>query len=85
MTTPGAGNGNNTSRIDGSSKFGYEFMQFIPSNNQVNSSNLPTGFVGIGPVFTSIQTDRPQSRLHINSEDNLETWLQISSQTGTFA
>lgn len=25
----------------------------------------------------------PRSRLHINPEDALETWLQITSQTGT--
>ncbi len=83
MTTPGGGNGNNSNPIDGSSRFGYEFMQFVPSNYQNNSANFPAGFVGIGPVFTNIQTARPQSRLHINSEGNLETWFQISSQTGT--
>ncbi|MDY0217193.1 MAG: tail fiber domain-containing protein [Bacteroidales bacterium] len=80
LTAPAAGNGSNSSATDGSSLLGYEFMQFVTSNYQTNANNFPAGFVGIGPVFTTV---RPQSRLHINSEGNLETWLQISNQTGT--
>jgi hypothetical protein len=82
MTTNAGGNGNNQSRIDGTSYFGYEFMQFVPSNYQNNSAGFPAGFIGIGPLFTSVNT-LPQSRLHINSEEKLETWLQISNQNGT--
>lgn len=86
-TYANTGNGNNQSRIDGASYFGYEFMQFTPSNYQNNSANFPAGFVGIGPVFTSTSpsnpNSRPQSRLHINSEESLETWLQISNMDGT--
>ncbi len=83
MTTTGGGNGNNSNPEDGSSRLGYEFMQFVPSSYQMNASNFPAGFVGIGPMFTNIQTSRPQSRLHINSEGNLDTWIQVSNQTGT--
>lgn len=86
-TYANTGNGNNQSRIDGASYFGYEFMQFTPSNYQNNSANFPAGFVGIGPVFTSTTpsnpNSRPQSRLHINSEETLDTWLQISNMDGT--
>lgn len=70
----------NNNRLDGLSTYGYEFMQLTSFPDITNSAGFPVGYVGIGPVFTSTL---PQSRLHINSEDNLDTWLQITNQTGT--
>ncbi len=76
---PGNGIGNNPT--DYNSLNGYEYMEFAASPLQNNNFGRPVGNVGIGPVFTSIAL--PQSRLHINSEDDLETWFQITNQTGT--
>ena len=74
------GGGNNP--LNCSSLQGYEFMEFsaFPTITN-NTTGYPVGHVGIGPTFTAAAL--PQSRLHINAEEDLETWLQISNATGT--
>ena len=70
-----------TNAIDGNSLQGYEFMRFQPSvapSGQLNSAGFPVGFVGIGPVFSDLLP--PQNRLHINAEESLPVFLQISNQ-----
>ncbi len=37
-----------------------------------------TGNVGIGPLFTN--TNIPQSTLHLHTENNVASWLQVSNQ-----
>ncbi len=78
-----SGNGNPVSNppLSGNSLQGYEFMRFASFAGQTNSVGFPVGHVGIGPVFT--QAAPPQSRLHINAEDNLEAWFQISNENAT--
>lgn len=75
------GNGLGTDPRDGKGLNGYEFMRMAASDYQTNSANYPTGFIGIGPLFTN--TFFPQSRMHMHSEDQLPTWLQITNETGT--
>ncbi len=75
------GNGDNNNPKSGSSKYGYEFMRMVPSPYQTNSAGSQVGYIGIGPVFDNIKA--PRSRVHINSEDRLYTWLQITNQNGT--
>lgn len=60
---------------------GYEYMRMCPFPNQLNSIGSPVGYIGIGPMFTNAAP--PQNRLHINAEDNLATFVQISNELGT--
>lgn len=75
------GNGNGNNPIDGRGLNGYEFMRMSASSYETNSTGFPTGFVGLGPVFT--QANLPQSRFHINAEEQLSNWLQFTNATGT--
>jgi hypothetical protein len=79
-STP-TGNGIGTSPSDGNSLNGYEFMrmQTIPFAN--NSAGFPIGHIGIGPMFTNVLP--PANRLHVNAEDNLGTFIEVSNSTGT--
>ncbi len=74
------GNGDGNSPIHGKSLNGYEFMRMSSSPNQTNSAGYPVGNIGIGPVFTD--TKPAQNRLHVNAEDNLAVYVQISNQNG---
>ena len=66
------GNGLSNDDLTGSNMNGREIMRLTGYGN-----------VGIGPRFTNAPAMQPQSTLHINREDNFETWLQITNQTGT--
>ncbi len=63
--------------LTGGSANGYEFMrmQTVPGIN--NHVGFPVGHVGIGPLFTDPLP--PQSRLHINAESALPTFMQITN------
>lgn len=63
---------------DGFGQNGYEFMRMVASDYQTNSTNYPAGFIGVGPIFTN--NLMPKSRIHMYSEDALETWLQIGNE-----
>jgi hypothetical protein len=73
--------GGSTNPLFAGSLYGYEFMRMQPFLGQLNSAGSPLGYIGIGPLFT--ETFSPQSRLHMNAEDNHPTYLQITTQTGT--
>ncbi len=60
---------------------GYEYMRMLASSTQFNSTGNPVGNVGIGPVFTDLLP--PTNRLHMNAEENLAVFMQISNQIGT--
>lgn len=77
----GSGYGNGINPIDPRSLNGYEYMRMSAAPAQFNSSMQQVGYVGIGPVFTDIAP--PQSRLHMNAEENLPVYMQISNQSGT--
>ena len=77
------GNGIGTDPRNGQSLEGYEFMRMQPFPGITNSTGFPVGHVGIGPMFNN--TQYPQNRLHMNAEDNLANFLQISNQNGTGA
>jgi hypothetical protein len=79
-STP-TGNGNNTNSIDYNSLNGYEYMRMQSYPLTSNSTGNPIGHVGIGPVFTNALP--PQNRLHINSEENIGAFVQISNASGT--
>jgi hypothetical protein len=81
FTGPANANTNIINPLSSTSRNGYEYMQMSASPNQINSSNEPVGNIGIGPLFTDAQA--PQNRLHINSEDNLAVYTQISNANGT--
>lgn len=81
FTATANGNGSGTSPLNGSSLNGYEFMRMQTIPNITNSVGFQIGHVGIGPLFTNALS--PQSRLHLNSEDNLATFVQVTTQTGT--
>jgi hypothetical protein len=74
-------NGNGTNPIDPRSLNGYEFMRMSSSPSQTNTSGMPTGNIGIGPVFTDALP--PQSRLHMNSEEYWSNWFQMSIAQST--
>ncbi len=80
-STAPTGSGSGTDPRNGASFNGYEFMrmQSFPAVN--NGAGFPIGHVGIGPMFTNALP--PQNRLHMNAEDNLANFLQISNTTGT--
>ncbi|HEX8515912.1 MAG TPA: tail fiber domain-containing protein [Bacteroidia bacterium] len=75
------GNGTGTSPIDPRSLNGYEFMRMSSSPSQTNSSGQASGNLGIGPVFTDVLP--PQNRLHMNAEEDLAVFMQISNGSGT--
>ncbi|MCE3260096.1 MAG: Collagen triple helix repeat-containing protein, partial [Bacteroidetes bacterium] len=60
---------------------GYEIMRMIPFAPIVNSTGSPVGHVGIGPLFNAAV--QPQSRLHMNSEEFLSNYMQITSAGAT--
>lgn len=61
------------------SQNGYEFMR-MHASGPVNEAGTNAGYIGIGPLFTDALT--PQSRLHMNAESGLATFLQISNVPG---
>ncbi|MCG9909654.1 MAG: hypothetical protein MH137_00005, partial [Flavobacteriales bacterium] len=68
-----AGFGDNTvpgADLDGTAPNGREIMRLTA-----------TGNVGMGPRFSNAA--QPQSQLHINGENAVSTWFQLSNQTGT--
>ena len=77
------GNGIGTDPRSGQSLEGYEYMRMQAFPGITNSAGFPVGHVGIGPMFNNFQY--PQNRLHMNAEDNLANFLQISNQNGTGA
>ena len=77
FTANSNGNGNGTNPIDGASFNGYEFMRMVSMPGIFNSAGFTIGHIGIGPLFTN--TAPPQNRLHINAEDNMPVFLQISN------
>ncbi|PKP38443.1 MAG: hypothetical protein CVT98_05065 [Bacteroidetes bacterium HGW-Bacteroidetes-15] len=81
FTQANNGNGTGTNPINSNSLQGYEFMLLAPSTTVFNSQGTGEGTIGVGPVFTDAAP--PQSRLHINAEERMNNWLQISNQTGT--
>ncbi len=64
----GEGNGG-VNELTGNAPNGREIMRFTGYGN-----------VGLGPRFSN--TSQPQSQFHINTEDNIAAWLQISNQSG---
>lgn len=79
------GNGINNNSVDGQSLNGYEFMRMVANTNSpliTNSAGYPVGHVGIGPLFVYGNT-APQNRLHMNSEDYVDNYLQITSAKAT--
>lgn len=78
FTSVAPGNGSNTNPLSGSSFDGYEFMRMVSIPGVLNSAGYPIGHVGIGPVFTNALP--PQSRLHLNAENNIECFSQFSNQ-----
>jgi hypothetical protein len=54
-------------------------MQTFPA--ATNNAGFPVGHVGIGPMFTDLLP--PQNRLHMNAEDHLANFLQVSNASGT--
>ena len=75
------GNGNNqTDQRDPFALNGYEYMR-MTAQGPNNALGYASGHIGIGPMFTQINF--PQSRVHMHSEDNLNTFLQISNNTST--
>jgi hypothetical protein len=82
FTSPPIGGGvGNTNPRATESVNGYEFMLMTPFPALTNSIGSPVGHVGIGPMFNDINL--PQNRLHINAEDNIQTFIQISNELGT--
>ena len=79
-STP-TGNGVGTNPRDGRSLNGYEFMRMQTIPQLTNTAGFPIGHVGIGPMFTAAL--RPANRLHVNAEDNLLTFIQVSNASGT--
>ncbi|HEX8517840.1 MAG TPA: tail fiber domain-containing protein [Bacteroidia bacterium] len=75
------GSGTGTNPIDPRSLNGYEFMRMASSPSQTNSTGQLSGNIGIGPVFTDALP--PQNRLHMNAEENLAVFMQVSNQNGT--
>jgi hypothetical protein len=73
--------GANTNPRSTESTNGYEYMLMTPFPTILNSTNSQIGHVGIGPVFN--EDNLPQNRLHINAEDNLAVFTQISNELGT--
>ncbi len=73
--------GSNTNPRSTESTNGYEYMLMTPFPTILNSTNSQIGHVGIGPVFN--EDNLPQNRLHINAEDNLAVFTQISNELGT--
>jgi hypothetical protein len=70
------GNGNGqTDPRDPFALNGYEYMR-MTAQGPNNSLNYRSGWIGIGPMFNDLNT--PKSRLHINAEDSLTTYLQIT-------
>jgi len=80
-STANSGNGDNTNPLLGSSYNGYEMMRMQSYPAITNGAGFPVGHIGIGPLFTNALP--PQNRLHMNSEDWVDNYLQISSQNGT--
>ncbi len=77
--SPIGGSGTNPRSMN--SVNGYEFMVMTPIPHITNSVGSPIGHIGMGPLFSD--ANLPQSRLHINAEDNLQAFTQISNeQTG---
>lgn len=81
FTQANNGNGTGTNPINSNSLNGYEFMLLAPSTAVFNSQGTGEGTIGVGPVFTDAAP--PQSRFHMNAEERMNNWLQISNQTGT--
>jgi len=81
FTQANNGNGTGTNPINSNSLNGYEFMLMAPSTTVFNSQGTGEGTIGVGPVFTDAAP--PQSRFHINAEERMNNWLQISNQLGT--
>lgn len=77
-----SGNGDNPSNIHGSNLDGYEFMRMQPNPGVTNSAGFPVGHIGVGPLFQSTGLV-PQSRIHVHAEDNLATFLQVTTANGT--
>lgn len=77
----GNGNGTGTNPINSNSLSGYEFMLMAPSTTVYNSQGTGEGTIGVGPVFSDALP--PQSRFHMNAEERMNNWFQISNQTGT--
>ncbi len=69
------------SAYDANGLNGYEYMRMQPYPAVTNSANFPIGHIGIGPDFTNALP--PQNRLHINAENNLATFIEISNTQGT--
>ena len=80
-STSNSGNGTGTNPLSSSSLNGYEYMRMTPFPAIANSTGLPIGHIGIGPLFNNTQL--PQNRLHINAEDALPNYLQVTNQTST--
>jgi hypothetical protein len=72
------GNGTGTNPINPASLEGYEYMRMTSASNQNNSIGAPVGYIGIGPVFNNAAP--PQNRVHINAEEALPVFVQISNQ-----
>lgn len=77
------GSGTGTNPIFAGALDGYEAMRMEASPNQVNGATTNVVNIGIGPVFGTALTDRPQNRLHINSEESLTNWMQMSIASAT--
>lgn len=78
FTGANTGNGaGQTNPRDGYALNGYEFMR-MTTQGPKNSLNFSAGHIGIGPLFTD--ANFPKSRLHMNAEDSLTTYLQITLQ-----
>jgi hypothetical protein len=74
----GANVGNGGTQFDPRDPFsldGYEYMR-MTAQGVNNALGYASGHIGIGPLFTN--TNFPQARLHMHSEDNLTNYLQIS-------
>ena len=65
-----AGFGTGTNDLDGTAPNGREILRLTA-----------TGNVGLGPRFSNAA--QPQSQFHINAENLVPVWLQLSSQNGT--
>src|SRR6218665_650497 len=77
----GSGYGNGLNPIDPRSLNGYEYLRMSAAPTEFNTTGQQTGFIRIGPVFTDAAP--PQNRLHMNAEENLPVYMQISNQNGT--
>lgn len=83
FTSTSTGLGTGSDPRNGTSYSGYQMMCMQPFPAITNGAGFPVGHVGIGPMFSNTQF--PQNRLHMNAEDNLANFLQISNQNGTGA